>query len=106
MRDDELREKVIVATNEWVNKNFYEKARVFGISSWADDYKKLVRETVISWDEKLNSLDIIRIEHHLGRPHRKNHIRIQDPLVLHFKIRRYLELTREQATKIAFLGIP
>jgi len=106
MSDDDLQEKVIVAMNEWVGRNFYEKARVLSMSSWGDHYKKLVREAGIKWDEKLNSLDIRRIEHHLGRPHRKGYIRIHDPFAIGSNSRRDLELTREQAMKIAFLGIP
>lgn len=105
MNDDDLREKVIVAMNEWVGRNFYDKAKVLSMSSWLDDYQKLVREAGIRWDERLNSLDIRRIEHHLGRPHRKGYIRIEDPFASGSNSRRDLEMTRDQALKIAVLGI-
>lgn len=50
--------------------------------------------------------DYHRVEHHLRRPLRKGHIRIDDPFMLGRNRKRDLEMTPEQAAKILALGIP
>lgn len=109
MTEEEIQTAVFQRMQAWLEANFYEKSRVlssFGSPSWREQYESFMRDSGVRWDETLNALGIRRVEHHLQRPPRKGHIRINDPFMVGPNRRRHLEMTPEQANKILFLGIP
>lgn len=109
MSEADLRDAVFQKMQKWIDENFYRKSQILsmvGNPNWMEGYRSFTREYGILWDEKLNTLGIRRVEHHLKRPTRKGHIRIGDPFMVGPNRRRDLEMTSEQAEKILFLGIP
>lgn len=109
MNDDELKDRVFKFFQDWIDLNFHKKYNLmnsFGSPSWKDQLDEAIREFGIKWDQTLNVIGVVRIEHHLKIPPRKDRIRFEDPFVHAPTGRRNLELTREQATKILTLGIP